>query len=160
MKNLNSNIVDNSVQEQIKTLYELMQTEKLEELEIKQDNLYIHIKRKGANSGYNKNHAPAVTTAVVVENQTQDTAEDDTVITGETIKSPITGILYRAPSPSSPPFINEGDIIDAGKTLCIIEAMKVMNEIKADKRIKILKILVENGKPVTANLDLFLIEKA
>jgi Biotin carboxyl carrier protein len=79
---------------------------------------------------------------------------------GETIQSPITGVFYRAASPSSPPFAKEGDVVDPGKTLCIVEAMKVMNEIKAENRIKIIKILVENGKPITASQDLFVISRA
>ena len=78
---------------------------------------------------------------------------------GDTVKSPITGVFYRAPSPSSPSFVKEGDIVGAGKTLCIVEAMKVMNEVKSESGMKILKILVENGKPITSSQDLFLIEK-
>lgn len=62
--------------------------------------------------------------------------------------SPMTGTFYRAPSPTSEPFVKEGDSVTAGQTVCIVEAMKMMNEIKADKAGKIVKILVENGKPV------------
>jgi len=71
----------------------------------------------------------------------------------------MSGIFYRSPSPSSPPYVREGDNIQKGQVLCIIEAMKVFNEIKADFNFKILKVLVENGKPVTTNQDLFLIER-
>ena len=80
-------------------------------------------------------------------------------IKGSRIKSSITGIFYRAPSPSSPPFVKEGDTIRTGQVLCIIEAMKVFNEIKAEIDCTIIKVLVENGKPVTANHDLFVMEK-
>lgn len=62
--------------------------------------------------------------------------------------SPMTGTFYRSPSPTSDPFINEGDNVSVGQTICIVEAMKMMNEIKADKAGKVIKILVENGKPV------------
>ncbi len=66
----------------------------------------------------------------------------------KTVVSPMTGTFYRAPSPDSQPFIKEGDIVKAGQAICIVEAMKMMNEIKSDKAGKILKIVVENGKPV------------
>ena len=56
-------------------------------------------------------------------------------------------------------FVKEGDVVDVGKTLCIIEAMKVMNEIKATEKVKILKILVENGSPITTGQSLFSVEK-
>jgi biotin carboxyl carrier protein len=68
-------------------------------------------------------------------------------------------VFYKSPVPSSPVFVNEGDIVDIGKTVCIIEAMKVMNEIKATFRAKILKVLAENGKSVDSGQDLFEVEK-
>lgn len=74
------------------------------------------------------------------------------------IKSPIAGIFYRAPSPSLPPFVSEGDMVSPGKVLCIVEAMKVMNEITADQSGRISKILVENGKPIEAGQELFTLE--
>ena len=66
----------------------------------------------------------------------------------KTVVSPMTGTFYRAPSPDSQPFIKEGDLIKAGQTICIVEAMKMMNEIKSDKAGKVIKFLIENGKPV------------
>ncbi len=66
----------------------------------------------------------------------------------KTVVSPMTGTFYRAPSPDSQPFIKEGDVIKAGQAICIVEAMKMMNEIKSDKAGKVLKILIENGRPV------------
>ena len=77
---------------------------------------------------------------------------------GEAITSPLAGVFYRASSPSTPPFSKEGDTVEVGQTLCIVEAMKVMNEIKAEKRCKILKIGAENSRPVTAGQPLFWIE--
>ena len=73
----------------------------------------------------------------------------------KTIASPIMGVFYRASSPQSPPLVKEGDAVEQGATLCIVEAMKVMNEIKAESRCKIVKILVENSKPVTKDQPLF-----
>ena len=68
-------------------------------------------------------------------------------------------MFYRSPSPTSPMFVKEGDVVETGKTLCIVEAMKVMNEIKATERAKIVKVLVENGEPINSQQDLFVIEK-
>jgi acetyl-CoA carboxylase biotin carboxyl carrier protein len=74
------------------------------------------------------------------------------------IKSPLVGTFYRAPSPGAPPFVEEGDIVSKGQVLCIIEALKVMNEIESDVNGKIVKILVENGQPVEYGQELFYIE--
>ncbi len=67
---------------------------------------------------------------------------------GEIVKSPMVGTFYRAPSPDTPPFVQEGDAIEAGATLCIIEAMKMMNQIEAPVSGTVKKFLVENGAPV------------
>ena len=75
------------------------------------------------------------------------------------VKSPMVGTFYRAPSPDSPPFVNVGDSVEPGKTLCIIEAMKIMNEIKAEARGKVKEILVENAQAVEFNQPIIVIEK-
>ncbi len=74
------------------------------------------------------------------------------------IKSPLVGTFYRAPAPGAPPFVEEGDIVSPGQVLCIIEALKVMNEIESDVKGKVVKILVENGQPVEYGQPLFLID--
>src|SRR5262249_10161486 len=71
------------------------------------------------------------------------------------ITSPIVGTFYRAPSPTAEPFVKLGDSVEAGKTLCIIEAMKLMNEIPSDANGDIAKIFVENGQPVEFGQPLF-----
>jgi acetyl-CoA carboxylase biotin carboxyl carrier protein len=76
---------------------------------------------------------------------------------GEVYKSPMLGTFYRAASPEAEPFSKVGDRCSAEKTLCIIEAMKVMNEIKAEREFEILEILVKNGEPVEFGQPLFLI---
>ena len=75
------------------------------------------------------------------------------------ITSPMVGTFYRSPSPDSPPFVNVGDVVRKGQTLCIIEAMKIMNEIEAEFDCKILEILAEDGQPVEYDMPLFLVEK-
>lgn len=77
-----------------------------------------------------------------------------------TIKSSMMGIFYRAPTPSSPPFVKEGDPIKPGAVLCMVEAMKVFNEIKAEFACTLVKALLENGKPVKSGQDLFVVQRS
>ncbi|XVF23233.1 hypothetical protein REPUB_Repub13aG0019200 [Reevesia pubescens] len=74
------------------------------------------------------------------------------------LKCPMAGTLYRSPSPGEPPFVKVGDKVQKGQVLCIIEAMKLMNEIEADQSGTIVEILVEDGKPVSVDMPLFVIE--
>lgn len=78
---------------------------------------------------------------------------------GERITSPIVGTFYRAPAPDAAPYVEVGQIVEKGQTLCIVEAMKLMNEIEAEYRCKIIKISRENAEPVEYNDTLFIVEK-
>ncbi len=78
---------------------------------------------------------------------------------GQTIKSPLMGIFFRGSSPSAPPFVREGEKVKAGTPICLIEAMKVFNEVKATHDCILKKVLVENGQPVKPGDLLFAIEK-
>jgi acetyl-CoA carboxylase biotin carboxyl carrier protein len=75
-----------------------------------------------------------------------------------TVEAPMVGTFYRAPKPDAPPFVNEGDAVKEGQVLCIVEAMKLMNEIEARAAGRIVKVLVENGQPVEFGQPLFLME--
>jgi acetyl-CoA carboxylase biotin carboxyl carrier protein len=75
------------------------------------------------------------------------------------VKSPIVGTFYRAPAPDADSYVEIGSVVKTGQTLCIIEAMKIMNEIESEVSGKIAKVLVENGQPVEYNQTLFLLEK-
>lgn len=86
------------------------------------------------------------------------TTEQDGKSLLHTVYSPIVGTFYRSPSPESEPFVEIGSHINAGTTLCIIEAMKLMNEIECDKSGTIVKILIENAQPVEFNQPLFIIK--
>lgn len=76
---------------------------------------------------------------------------------GHIIRSPMVGTFYRAPSPGAKPFVTEGQSVAPGETLCIIEAMKILNQIESDKAGKVIEVLVENGQPVEYNEPLFVI---
>jgi acetyl-CoA carboxylase biotin carboxyl carrier protein len=78
--------------------------------------------------------------------------------TGHTLKSPMVGTFYRCPSPGTPSFVEVGQTVTKGQTLCIIEAMKLLNEIESDAAGVIKAILVENGQPVEYGQPLFIIE--
>jgi biotin carboxyl carrier protein len=144
----------NDIKSKVKSLYEIMKEEKIGELEVSSKDCSISIKRK-------TNNSPVVEAKPVVKPEDSVAKEEQKQdkILSETIKSPITGLFYASMSPSSPVFINEGDIVEVGDTICIIEAMKVMNEVKATFKAKVLKVLVENGAPVNSAQDLFEIKK-
>src|SRR5262249_35624477 len=98
--------------------------------------------------------APPMPVAVPQEQQTEDSASNQ----GLPITSPMVGTFYRAPSPEAKPYVEVGTVVEKGDVVCIIEAMKMMNEIQAEAHGRILKILVENGQPVEYEQALFLLE--
>ncbi len=85
-------------------------------------------------------------------------AEEDELPSGHIITAPMVGTFYLGPSPDSAPFVETGRSVKAGDVVCIIEAMKIMNQIEADKTGKIKAVLVENGQPVEYGQPLFIIE--
>lgn len=91
------------------------------------------------------------------ENQTNTTKKDETA-NYVTIKSPMVGTFYRKPSPDKPPYASVGDNVEPGKIVCIIEAMKLFNEIESEVSGKIVKILVEDSSPVEFDQPLFLVD--
>ena len=102
--------------------------------------------------------AAAVAEAAAIHNASAAPAPAAAVETGHVVNSPMVGTFYRASSPGAKAFAEVGDTVKAGQAVCIIEAMKIMNEIEADRDGVISKILVENGKPVEYGQPLFTIE--
>ena len=100
---------------------------------------------------------PAVSTGQpsVAESQQKIKEDENTCV----VKSPMVGTFYRAPAPDAHPFVNIGDVVEPEKTLCIIEAMKIMNEIKSEVKGKIKEILVENAQAVEFNQPIIIIER-
>ena len=140
---------------ELKELYELMVVKGLDVVDLKDDEGRIHLSRQPTVPAYfghaarpasARGAAPAAAAAAPAQQ--------------ETIKAPLAGVFYRSGSPDRPPFTQEGETVDVGQTLCIIEAMKVMNEIKAEKTCRIAKIAAENSRPVTVGQALFWIEPA
>jgi acetyl-CoA carboxylase biotin carboxyl carrier protein len=86
-------------------------------------------------------------------------AESDTnQLRGTAIPSPMVGTFYRAPKPDAKPYVEVGSVVEAGEVVCIVEAMKMMNEIQSEVRGRVIKIMAENGKPVEYGQPLFLLE--
>ncbi|MCK4245539.1 MAG: acetyl-CoA carboxylase biotin carboxyl carrier protein [Candidatus Omnitrophica bacterium] len=122
--------------EELKSFIQFMKKNDLTELEVRGPNLHLKLKKKGSK----------------IESELP---EEENLIK---VTSPLIGTFYRAPSPTSPPFVEVGKEVREGDTVCIVEAMKVMNEIKSEKAGRIKKILAENGKIVEYGQLLFLIE--
>ena len=105
------------------------------------------------------NPAPAVAATETAQPAPTPEAKEDTSRLIE-VKSPMIGTFYRTANPDSDPFVNVGDTITAGQTVCIIEAMKLFNEIESEISGKIVKVLVENSTPVEYDQPLFLVDPA
>jgi acetyl-CoA carboxylase biotin carboxyl carrier protein len=101
--------------------------------------------------------APAIAAPVAVDTAAPVAAP--AAISGETIDSPMVGTYYSSPSPEAPAFIKAGDTVKKGQTLCILEAMKIMNEVEAEFDCKIVDILVKDGDPVEFDMPIFTVEK-
>lgn len=140
--------------EQLQELYDLMCEKNLDALEIKEADSRIKLTRRSAtNTGVSPHPlAHPAGTATHAKNVSAPAAALPT------IDSPLAGVFYRASAPTSAPFAKEGDVVEPSQTLCLVEAMKVMNEIKAESRCRIIKIIAENGRSVTAGQALFHIE--
>lgn len=147
----------------IKKLIELVEESGIAELEITEGEESVRIHRGGSQSApmhyqlppqhYAHAPAPAAPAAAPVE-----VAPAAPEISGHVVKSPMVGTFYAAPAPGAADFVSVGQQVKAGETLCIVEAMKMMNQIEADKGGVVKQILVENGEPVEFDQPLFVIE--
>ena len=146
----------------VKKLIELLEQSGIAELEIKEGEESVRISRQssaGAHLVAPVAAPPAPSTAPVAATVTTNVAtEAADEVSGHQVKSPMVGTFYIAASPTSGPFVIPGQEVKVGDTLCIIEAMKMMNQIEADKAGTIRSIMVENGSPVEFDQVLFIIE--
>ena len=146
----------------IKKLLEIIEESDIAEIEIKEGEEFIRINRYSTAAPTTVTYAPAPLQAAPVQAQAAVTptasATDQEKIAGHTVKSPMVGTFYRSASPTAKPFVEVGQSVMLGDTLCIIEAMKILNQIEADKSGTVTKILVGNGEPVEYGQPLFVIE--
>jgi acetyl-CoA carboxylase biotin carboxyl carrier protein len=140
----------------LRDLIQLMDRNQLAELEIEEDGVRIRLRKKGEGTGLVQ---PTFTlpSAVAAGGPAPVASADGTSAIPEEdlIRAPMVGTFYRSPSPESDPFVEVGDRIEEGKVLGIIEAMKVMNEVKAERSGTIEAVLAENGEPVEYGTPLF-----
>lgn len=137
------------------------------ELSIEEEGMSVHMSKPSAQApvmmpGYAM-AAPAPSATPVAAQSAPAVASASVPVTapadsGHTVTSPIVGTFYRAPSPDADAFVQVGQHVNSGDTLCIVEAMKLMNEIESDVTGTIIKILVENGQPVEYNQPIFLVK--
>jgi len=148
-----------NLREWIRELSAIMRDEDLAEIEVRRFFLTVRLRRPGAEP---------VATAVLAPSSAQepsgaaDSSTEETLAASTThllpIKSPMVGTFYRAPAPDADPYVEENSAVDVGQTVCIVEAMKLMNEIESEVRGRIARILVENAQPVEYGQVLFLVE--
>uniref|UniRef100_A0A832LJ16 Biotin carboxyl carrier protein of acetyl-CoA carboxylase n=1 Tax=Ignavibacterium album TaxID=591197 RepID=A0A832LJ16_9BACT len=150
----------------IKKLVKILETSEVTDIEIEENGTKIKVAKKVriAQPVQTLATVPSQTTPAAVQQAAETkpvekkSTEESTESNLHTVRSPIVGTFYRAPAPDADPYVQVGDVVSVGTVLCIVEAMKLMNEIESDVNGKIVKILVENGKPVEYNQPLFLIQ--
>jgi len=154
----------------VKNLLDLISKSDVNEVSIEEGDFKIKVKKQSEMPAANLQYSmpaqqqvppqaqPAEQSAAQTETsaKTESSSQPD----GEVVKSPIVGTFYEAPSPDSDAFIKVGDKVSAGDTLCIIEAMKIMNEIDAEFSGTVEKIIVDDGQPVEFDQPLFIIKKS
>ncbi len=142
----------------IEQLIELLEKSSISEIEVAKWGKKIRVSRSSGGvmvqgAGISTPAVPSPSTPIKA-----DSPEEETSLQGVAIKSPMVGTYYKSPSPDTDPFIKVGDHVSKGDTLCIIEAMKIMNEVEAEISGVILDIKVDNAQPVEYGQTLFLIE--
>ncbi|NCC30346.1 MAG: acetyl-CoA carboxylase biotin carboxyl carrier protein [Gammaproteobacteria bacterium] len=147
----------------VKKLIELLEQSDVAEIEIHEGEESVRISRHGSGAMpmYMPQSMPMAFGAAPAAAPTAGKASDEDdaeEMEGEVVRSPMVGTFYRAPSPGSKSFVEEGQTVTAGETLCIIEAMKILNQIECEQGGIIRRILVDNGQPVEYNQPLFVIE--
>ena len=138
----------------IKKLIQMLQESDLNEIEVSQGEESVRISR-GQNNLISTNVFEKPQQA---ESKTSNTLESSSIEEGKLIKSPIVGTFYRKPNPEKPPYVSVGDTVNEGDVVCIVEAMKMMNEIKSEYSGKVVSILPDDGQPVEFDQTLITIE--
>jgi acetyl-CoA carboxylase biotin carboxyl carrier protein len=148
---------------ELKEMIALMQEHGLSELEVEKNGFKVKLKKGGGGTiALNRPEATNPSEATPFQKdfppaESQAAAEDVGVMV---VRSPMVGTFYAAPAPDQPPYVTRGKAVKEGDVLCIIEAMKLMNEIKSETNGRLIDILVENGQPVEFDQPLFKIQQA
>ena len=145
-------------QDKVKEVINILENSNVNEIEVTFWGRKIRVVKNASNlisSASSSNDLAEIKKRDVEEKNDNTPTVNDT---GEKVLSPMPGVFYTAQSPDKPPFVSEGDQVKIGQTLCIIESMKIMNEIEAEQSGTIKKILVSNSDPVEFNQPLFIIE--
>jgi acetyl-CoA carboxylase biotin carboxyl carrier protein len=146
----------------VKKLIELLEQSNVAEIEIHEGEESVRISRHGSAPMLMPQAmpmvAPSAPSAPTTGPAEASAADPLDGLAGEIVRSPMVGTFYRSPSPGSASFVEEGQRVKAGDTLCIIEAMKILNQIECEHGGTVRRILVENGQPVEYNQPLFVIE--
>ena len=138
----------------IKKLIEMLQESDLNEIEVSQGEESVRISRDNNNTV--STQMPLNNNPIQVPEIGKEEIQPE--LSGNQIKTPIVGTFYRRPNPEKAAFINVGDIIEVGDVVCIVEAMKMMNEIKSEYSGKVVSIIAEDGQPVEFDQTLIIIE--
>jgi acetyl-CoA carboxylase biotin carboxyl carrier protein len=149
-------------QREIRRLADLLRDYGLSEIEVEREGVRIRLRREPvqvnalpAGPAVRAAGPAAAATASTAAASTEPGADEAHLLT---IEAPMVGTFYRAPSPDAPPFVRDGDRVKKGQVVCIIEAMKLMNEIESKVAGRVVKMLVENAQPVEYGQPLFLLE--
>ncbi len=143
----------------IEQLIDLLEKSTISEIEVSKWGKRIRVSRQNGNVvAHNSGMVVAPTQAVTPDELAPKSADAEASSQGLAIKSPMVGTFYRSSSPDADPFVKVGDHVKKGDTLCIIEAMKIMNEVEAEVSGVILDIQIENAQPVEYGQTLFLVE--
>ena len=144
---------------EIREMIQLMNENNLSEFELEKEGLKIRL-RKGAGGAIEQSVSPAEAPAPTgaVSRSKEETAKDQAASRHLMIKSPMVGTFYSAPAPDAPPYVQAGSQVEIGQVVCVIEAMKLMNEIKSEVRGKVVEVAVHNGDPVEFGQTIFIVE--
>ncbi|MGM0471562.1 MAG: acetyl-CoA carboxylase biotin carboxyl carrier protein [Bacillota bacterium] len=158
---------------EIKELVQILNETDISEINLESDGTKVNIKKggqvvqevEGVSESTVQEEIQSQAASATAEQATESdssasqSTEEVSAEEGETVEAPMVGTFYRAPAPDADPFVDVGDVVEAGDTLCIVEAMKLMNEIEAEDKVKVLDILVDDGEPIEYGQPLFLVEK-
>jgi acetyl-CoA carboxylase biotin carboxyl carrier protein len=149
----------------IKKIIKLVENSTIDELELEEEGTKIKVARNRNSGIFVQPSSAAMQT--IQSHSVQTTGAINPASSGvpqeskyHEVRSPIVGTFYRAPAPDAEPYVEIGQAVQVGSVMCIVEAMKLMNEIESDCSGTVVKVIAENGKPVEYNQVLFLIEKA